>query len=271
MKTYIISLKRVKERYKYIQNHVKNIGIDYKLIEAIDGALLNQKDIEDNCDIEQVEKLRYWLTDGAIGCALSHLKAYEEFIKSNDEYAFIIEDDVVLPNNIMDIIKEIKEVMISDEVVLLYYTSFKPTSFSSINRNILSEGSLYYPMRIDKTITAAAYLIGRKAAQKMTETVKPIRVAADSWHHFYEEGCFSSFKVHYPSLISTKNFKSSIDYLKRNSMKYRISNLINKYKIPFIYQLVAYRRKKFLNSMLGHFSLTDDISPILEKIRNKKM
>ncbi|GIV40227.1 MAG: hypothetical protein KatS3mg033_2027 [Thermonema sp.] len=78
MKTYVISLERSRERRKYIIDHCKSLNIDYQIIDAIDGNLLTQQDLENICDIETVTKFRYWLTNGAIGCALSHLKAYQK-------------------------------------------------------------------------------------------------------------------------------------------------------------------------------------------------
>jgi len=35
------------------------------------------------------------MTPGEVGCALSHMKAYENLIHSGEEYALILEDDVI--------------------------------------------------------------------------------------------------------------------------------------------------------------------------------
>lgn len=265
MKTFVINLKRSKERTEYIQQHITELKLDYKIIDAIDGSLLSQKDIKACCDMGQVNKLRWWLTDGAIGCALSHYKAYEEFLKSKEKAGFIIEDDVVLPHNIIELLSETELEIEENEIILLYYTSFKPCQLSSVGMKKLLNGSLVYPMDISQAITATAYIIGRKAAQNMIESIKPISVTADCWHYYYKKECFNSFRVHYPSYIRTKNFKSSLDYLKKNSFRAKLSSLIDKYKIPFFYQIVKYLRAKRLDSMLGHFSLTNEISPIYER------
>lgn len=270
MKTYVITLERNSERNKHIKRHIIERNLDHKIIPAVDGALLTDKDLQKSCNMEKVNKLRWWLTNGAIGCALSHLKAYEEFLSSHEKAAFIIEDDAVLPKNINELLAELEGSIQTDEIVLLYYTSFKPAKLTSYRSEELKNGGgLYYPMDIGQPITATAYVIGRGAALKLSETIKPIEVTADCWHHFYSRGAIQSLRVHYPSLVTTKNFKSSIDYLKNDSHLQTILSYINKYKIPFLYQFLNSRRKRRLNKMLNQFSFCDEVSPyIIQKAKN---
>ena len=104
----------------------------------------------------------------------------------------------------------------------------------------------------------------------MISKILPIRVAADCWGHFYEWGCIESFMVHYPSAVKTMNFKSSIDYHDKRPFLAKFLSAIDKYKIPIAYQLITYRRKRNLNKMLNHFSLTDEVSPIYINVQKKR-
>lgn len=264
MKTYYISLDRSKERARHIQRHVDELQLNSCKISAVDGKLLTREDIVKVCNIEQVDKLRWWLTDGAIGCALSHKIAYKKFLETTDEAAFIIEDDVVLPKNIGEILALVSQEIKSNEVVLLYYTSFKPAEISSVGGVELSnlKSGLYFPMDLKQPITAAAYCIGREAAKGMLKANTPIALAADSWNDFYLKGAFSGLRLLYPSPIVTRNFKSSIDYFKKGSLKGRLSEVVNKYKVPIVYQYVKKRRADTLDSMLGHFTLVNKESPL---------
>ena len=265
MKTYVISLKKAKERSKYIEKHINELELDYEIIPAVDGSLLSREEINNECNTEKVDRLRWWLTNGAIGCALSHKLAYKKFLDTNENSVFIIEDDIVLPVNIKSILEEISKEIKPNEIILLYYTSFKPAQFSKIKGVQLSvnpKQQLYFPMDIKQPITAAAYCIGRDSAKNILKVNTPIEVTADSWHDFYSKNAFESFRVLYPSTLKTKNFKSSIDYLGDNTVKSRLSNFINSYKIPILYQFVRHIRKKRLNSMLHHFSLTNIESPL---------
>jgi glycosyl transferase family 25 len=116
-------------------------------------------------------------------------------------------------------------------------------------------------MDVDQPITAAAYMIGRQAAEGLLKANTPIAVAADSWRHFYSKNAFESLRVLFPSPISTKNFKSSIDYLNPKSIKGILSEIINKYKVPLAYQYLNFRRNSELNKRL-HFSLSEEKSPL---------
>jgi len=262
MNTYVITLERSKQRSNYIKKHAINRGLDFQIVPAIDGLLLKQIDIEKTCNVEIVNRHRYWLTNGAIGCALSHLKAYNEFLRTDRESAFIIEDDVLLPKNIKNILSEIDREIKTNEIILLYYVSFKPAFFSSKGKINLSEGGLYYPIDINQPITAAAYIIGREAALNLSKMIIPIQVAADSWGYYYSKGAFNSMRVLFPSPILTKNFKSTIDYLKKGSLKQVVSEIINEYKIPIFYNILKFIRKRNLSKMLNHFTIIDDPSPI---------
>lgn len=262
MKTYAISLKRVVERRNYILDHLSSLKLDYQLIDAVDGSQLTDEELQRSCDMKKVNQLRWWLSNGAIACAMSHQEAYKCFLKSDDKAAFIIEDDVVLPENIESLLGEIEKEIQDSEIILLYYTSFKPALFSAVNARMLTDGGLYYPMDIAQPITAAAYVIGRQAANNLVKKFHPIRVTADCWGHFYNDDSFNSLRVHYPAKVSTKNFKSSIDYLQPGSWKSKFASFVNKHQVPIIYQYLQKKRKQRLNSMLGHFQLTEDDSPI---------
>ncbi len=266
MKTYAISLARSNERARYIESHLTERQLNYTVINAVDGETLTTKDIEDYCDIEEVNKHPVWLSNGAIGCALSHLKAYREFLSTGEAAAFIVEDDVVLPSNINSILEEINRQLQESEIILLYTASFRTAAFSTIGKEEIQSGCLYYPIDMSQTITATAYVISRRAALNMSNHILPVKVTADSWHYYYDKKkCFDSLRVLYPLVIQTKNFKSSINYLPKHTFKFILSDIVNRYKIPGLYSLAKYLRKKRLDNMLGNFVFTDEASPIQAK------
>lgn len=262
MKTYAISLFRVKERHSYIKNHLKQLNIDYEILDAVDGMELSEDDIKAFCNMEQVQKYRWWLTNGAIACALSHLKAYEAFLRTDNRVAFIMEDDFILPKNIKEILNFIENHIANDEIILLDYRSFKMTQLSTIGKKETAFGSLLYPMDLKDIIGAGAYVIGKDAAMKMKGIIIPINVTADSWHYFFINKAFSSIKVLYPSVVSSKHFKSSIDYLKKGSLKQVFSSFVNKYRIPILYQCLYRKRKHRVNTMWQNFELVNKESAI---------
>lgn len=262
MKTFAISLASSLQRRSYIEHHLSQRGLDFELVEAVDGSKLTQKELEELCDMATVSRLRWWLTNGAIGCALSHRQAYKKVVDQNLPYAFVVEDDIILPKDINELLNSLEQIIKPDDIVLLYYASFKLCKLSTHGKAVVRNRSLLFPIDVDQTITATAYIIGQEAARKMVQLILPVQVTADSWGHYYKSGAFRSLRCVYPMPVKTMHFKSSIDYMTSNSFKGILSGLIDRYKIPPFFQLLRVLRKRRTDSMLTNFELTDNISPM---------
>ena len=89
-KIYYLNLDDQPERKEYMEQQFDYWGIEnYTRISAYDGR-------ED--DLSDIIKGRYPsdMSSGEIGCTTSHLKALKEFLKTDEPYAIIMEDDVDL-------------------------------------------------------------------------------------------------------------------------------------------------------------------------------
>jgi len=86
-------------------------GLPHIRVAAVDGANIPGTEL---------------LSGPAIGCSMSHVKAWEMLIDSGDEFACILEDDVILSINF--------HAMISDEGWLP--ADFDVVKFESMNRNV---------------------------------------------------------------------------------------------------------------------------------------
>lgn len=263
MKTYFVSLDRSRERAAHIRQHVLERGLDGSKISAVDGRKLTREDLERECDIARVDRLRHWLTDGALACAMSHRIAYRNFLETEDKVAFFIEDDIILPENIHDLLNAIAKEIRDDEVVLLMYTSSSPVAFSKVDSRPLLDGSvgLHYPMDLKLMMCAGAYCLGRKAAEGLLRVNTPIRSTADSWWEFHSKGAFAKLRVVYPALVSAMNFKSSIDYMRHGSMKAIVAGWVDRFRPPLLHQAVARRRLATLKKLVGNYSLVEERSP----------
>ena len=85
---YCINLDGQPERWHYMEDQFRYWELtDYERISAYDGR-------ED--DLSDIIKGRYPsdMLTGEIGCTTSHLKALKEFLKTDEKYAIIMEDDV---------------------------------------------------------------------------------------------------------------------------------------------------------------------------------
>lgn len=209
---------------------------------------MSEKEIAATCDTEALRKHPTWLTRGAIGCALSHLNIYKKMIQEDIPFALILEDDMILPSDFKAHLAEISAKLQNDEVVMLYYQSWKPLELcESGSLKYRSTHGLYYPFDINQPITTGAYIITLTAAQRLAEGIIPVRRSADSWGEFYREQLLTSMRCVYPRLTNAAPFKSSIDYFKSGALS-KILKFIDRVKFPFIYQYLQFRRARNLKS-----------------------
>ena len=94
MQVYVVNLARSPERRAHITAELAKTGLDYEIVTAVDGRDL---DLDDVTLITPALLARNAFPAGAAGCALSHLRVYEEVLARGLDHALIIEDDVTLP------------------------------------------------------------------------------------------------------------------------------------------------------------------------------
>jgi Glycosyltransferase family 25 (LPS biosynthesis protein) len=114
---YYINLKKDVNRNSNTINNFKENNISmYKRIDAI--------------SITENINTGYDMTLGEIGCTLSHLKAIEEFYKSDYKYAMICEDDIDISNskkinfNYVELFKNIKEDSLCIQTSILHRVDY---------------------------------------------------------------------------------------------------------------------------------------------------
>ena len=102
----VISLKRTPERLRTFLNINEDALIDWdvNVINGIDG--LEQEEINRQSRWVSASAVEYW-TKGAIGSALSHIKAWRRCIEMNQE-VLVVEDDAVLANDLKRKLEELK-------------------------------------------------------------------------------------------------------------------------------------------------------------------
>lgn len=211
----------------------------------------------------------YYAPNGTIGCSISHYLVLKKIIEQNLEYAFIIEDDALLPNNINEILSELSQVIKNNEVISLFYTSHQVVKLSLTGIETLRSGELLFPLNIKDVAAATAYVVHKEAAKGIVKVNTPIKTNPDSWYDFYKYGGIVSFRCLYPPPVKLEYFKSSIDYIASESMIGKITAVIDKYKIPALYQLLTYRRKQLIKR-LSKFELVHDASPIYERLISRE-
>ena len=111
----------------------------------------------------------YELTNGSIGCYLSHLKIYDEIVKNNIEYAIILEDDCVINSDPEYFWKEINNLKIPENTDMFLF-----------NAILLEEGLTDYISKIFFFLCLHAYIITYDGAKKLLDNLLPIEMQIDS-------------------------------------------------------------------------------------------
>jgi glycosyl transferase, family 25 len=238
--------------------------LPHEFIEAVDGQALTPSERATLVDEVAVARFPGWLTPGAIGCALSHLRVYEQFRdRDADDVVLVLEDDVVLPTSISNTISEVAAHMHGSEVVLLYFRSFEVCDFSSRDAVKLATGQqLAYPLDVGQPLTASAYLITREACRNLAEAILPVRTAADNWKYFYDLGAIESLRCLIPRPITVRtDFKSTIGYIGEKSVRMHVTDFVTRYRIPPFIQLLALNRH-LIESKMSKIRFVPTPSPI---------
>src|SRR6056300_325262 len=92
-KIFIINLKKDKERRTQIIDQLTRQKINnYEIIDAVNGNEFDENEIKKNTFTNKMG-INPWntkMSPSQIGCALSHIKIYKKFIKTNYDYALIL-------------------------------------------------------------------------------------------------------------------------------------------------------------------------------------
>lgn len=87
--TYLINLDRAKERLAIMESEFSKHGITFERVIAVDAKALDHSSYKVN------NKYDRNLVPGEIGCYLSHVKALQTFLASDNDFAVILEDDAI--------------------------------------------------------------------------------------------------------------------------------------------------------------------------------
>ena len=173
MKVFVINLERSTDRKAILEERAKIVGLDIEFIKAVDGRTLSDSEIESH-----TQPLNYAYMRGEVGCALSHQKIYRKIIEEDIPYALILEDDVILPDDISELLHNIKIDTHKPNVTLLSRVN------KFITRPTKHINSKYALHKAHQATTAHAYISNKKAAKNMLDFLYPIWMVADKWAFF---------------------------------------------------------------------------------------
>ena len=189
---FVVSLARAPERRTAVCRHLEQLGIEYRLIDAVDGRALADD------YIASIVAPGLTMHPGAVGCYLSHVHIYEFMRDENIPLACVLEDDAHLDPRIVRLLREGCDASAFDYCFL-----------DSEDHN--ESGPIYYDadsgVALNATFTAYAlsagpqtthaYMITRAAALKRLEHAYPLTCAIDLYSHL-------PYAIRFASLVNPK-------------------------------------------------------------------
>lgn len=178
IKTYVINLKdSVDRRVTVLAETAKYYFMDVELIEAVDGRKMKPEEIEACFNSKKfIDRSHRTPKGGEIGCTLSHRECYGKLLKSDEEFALILEDDVnfLYPEDVETTLKDILDEYKDDKpyfITLAMHFVYYPKKCQKLGKYTFYE--------IYNAYGTCAYLINRKAAECLFSVSRPFVVADD--------------------------------------------------------------------------------------------
>ena len=210
---YIINLDTAIDRRKSVEKELKKTTIPYQFVSAVNKHTIS------NVNYEVKNKYKRPLIPAEIGCFLSHVKIKELFLKTDYDFAIILEDDIELledfDTQIKKVVNQFASLPLKKQWDVLKLPSQRRKKLYPI-QPIDSNYSLYGG---GVGITTMAAIWTRKGAQSFLNTVikknqRIIKMPIDcALQHPWEYG-LNIYNI-VPEIVDEKIFESQIRPTKR--------------------------------------------------------
>lgn len=189
---FVISLERVPERRVSISQHLTNLGIEYRLIDAVDGKAMTSSQIAEI--VASGKKMH----PGAVGCYLSHINVYKIIRDENIKVALVLEDDALLDHRVRNLLLNGCDYLDWDYCFLDCddHNDQGPVFYDADSGRVLGAGFTAYSLSSGPQ-TTHAYLITRSAAMNRLTHAFPLEWPIDLYAHL-------PYPIHFCSLINPK-------------------------------------------------------------------
>ena len=181
----IINLDRSVDRWKCIESQFHSLGLDIYRVNAVDAK---RGDISDTFLQSKVAVLgspeKYFypreLSLAAIGCYLSHMECWKLLLQSNEQWAVIVEDDMLFSPLAKHFLSSSDWIPAGIHILQLH-TFKKQWRCRTLKKHIPLSKTHAIHYVIEQSFGACCYLIDRKAAQEALSLSNLISAPVDQF------------------------------------------------------------------------------------------
>ncbi len=170
---WVLNLQRSPKRRQFMVNQLKSFDLDFQMVEAVDGWSLSAEELKKYSPEKALRIIGRELACTEVGCALSHIQIYHQMVKENIDELLILEDDVVITQDFLELIKCRHRFPQDYDLINFQTTAIKYPIGEYI----------YKQYRACKFLVPAesllSYLVTQRGARKLLQHAYPIRFPAD--------------------------------------------------------------------------------------------
>lgn len=180
LQTWVINLDRAPERLARISSQLERLGLPFTRLSAVDARSLTA---EQRAQLdESAYRRKHGMAPvlGELGCYLSHVQAMHLFLRSDAEFALILEDDVLLQDSLPAVLRGLLQQCERWDVAKLSAVhSGTPLPYTQV-----APGHQLAVM-LSRCTGSSAYVLNRRAAMAYAQGLLPMSLPYD---HVFDQG-----------------------------------------------------------------------------------
>jgi glycosyl transferase family 25 len=173
LRTFLINLDRNPERLVFMRGQLERLGMSFERFPAVYG-----KELTSAARAMGFSRVRSFiaskkrLSDAEIGVAMSHIGCCRRMIETEERYALILEDDVVLSDGFLATLSRVESFLSPGRPQLVVLSGYGVEGAESMPPEIRPEKSAW---------CADAYVLTLPAAKLIVKANDPVITVADSF------------------------------------------------------------------------------------------
>jgi glycosyl transferase family 25 len=229
MKIFVINLLNSKERYEKISKNLNELELKHTRFEAVNGKELSDNELE---NYATYFARNFLCNKGMIGCALSHIKLWKNFLNSEDDFVLISEDDVEYNINIKYIINNINSIYESTNFDILSLNT-SVGIFNSFKKSVYIDN-----FEFNKPIfplTTASYILSKKGARELLKRFDKVNYHID-FLIALKTGSMEYYALKTPTVLNTSySVESTLKTNNNGGILNRLFNIIGFHKLNWLF------------------------------------